>query len=118
MSANFQSGLTIWSNTTAKSKRVRWAREDSNLQPDRYERWPHFRLPCFIGISVEVDAIRSAPKRSNLGRNWGGSLASCVSIRRTAEESSAAALICARNARRFFCTSTSGPSWSHVATSA
>jgi len=27
MFANFQSGLTIWSNTTAKSKRVRWARE-------------------------------------------------------------------------------------------
>jgi hypothetical protein len=51
-----------------------WAREDSNLQPDRYERWPHFRLPCFIGIFVEVEAIRSAPKRSNLGRNWGGNL--------------------------------------------
>jgi hypothetical protein len=30
-------------------------------------------LPCFIGIFVEVEAIRSAPKRSNLGRNWGGS---------------------------------------------
>ena len=32
MSANFQSGLTIWANTIAKSKRVRW-RTQSQSNP-------------------------------------------------------------------------------------
>jgi hypothetical protein len=55
-----------------KNTRKWWAREDSNLQPDRYERWLNVRKTHFISVFGDAEALQKLPTRPNLGRNWGG----------------------------------------------
>jgi hypothetical protein len=52
-----------------------WARQDSNLQPDRYERKDKVEFVDFLEFSVGFDRVRCVLAWSFLVRNWCGSFA-------------------------------------------
>jgi hypothetical protein len=49
--------------------------QDSNLQPDRYEREDKVGFVDFLAFSVAFDRVRCVLARSFLVRNWCGSFA-------------------------------------------
>ena len=49
-----------------------WARQDSNLQPDRYERPEIERLPDFVVFLFAFDRICRVSFAPFLVRNWCG----------------------------------------------
>jgi hypothetical protein len=51
-----------------------WARQDSNLQPDRYEREDKAQLRCFYCNSSMFERVCCVSARPFLVRNWCGKL--------------------------------------------
>jgi hypothetical protein len=64
-------GLTVsaWLRRVASKGEAWWARQDSNLQPDRCERQI---IIDFAAFSFELDRVHCILARSCLVRNWCG----------------------------------------------
>jgi hypothetical protein len=58
-----------------------WARQDSNLQPDRYERRGIDPIVDFAAFSFEFASLHCILERSLLVRNWGDPRISIASER-------------------------------------